>query len=48
MEIGRWTDITRAHHARNGLRLPSDLTDRQWAVEGGGKQGQWSGAIVAL
>ena len=27
-----WTDITRAHHARDGLRLPSDLTDREWAL----------------
>jgi putative transposase len=32
MEIGMWTDITRAHHARDGLRLPSDLTDREWAL----------------
>jgi len=28
----RWTDITRAQHARNGQRLPSDLTDDEWAV----------------
>lgn len=27
-----WTDITRAHHAREGLALPSDLTDGEWAV----------------
>jgi len=27
-----WTDITRARHARSGLRLPSDLTDAEWAV----------------
>lgn len=27
-----WTDITRAQHARKGLRLPSDLTDAEWAV----------------
>ena len=27
-----WTDITRAQHARKGLRLPSDLTDGEWAV----------------
>jgi hypothetical protein len=27
-----WTDTTRAHHARNGLALPSDLTDEEWAV----------------
>ena len=27
-----WTDITRAQHARKGLRLPSDLTDGEWAL----------------
>jgi len=27
-----WTDTTRAHHARKGLALPSDLTDNEWAV----------------
>ena len=27
-----WTDTTRAHHARSGLALPSDLTDGEWAV----------------
>jgi putative transposase len=27
-----WTDTTRAHHARSGLALPSDLTDEEWAV----------------
>jgi transposase len=27
-----WTDTTRAHHARGGLALPSDLTDGEWAV----------------
>ena len=27
-----WTDTTRAHHARAGLALPSDLTDAEWAV----------------
>ncbi len=27
-----WTDTTRAHHARAGLALPSDLTDSEWAV----------------
>ncbi len=27
-----WTDTTRAHHARLGLALPSDLTDGEWAV----------------
>lgn len=27
-----WTDITRRQFARKGLRLPSDLTDAEWAV----------------
>jgi transposase len=27
-----WTDTTRALHARNGLALPSDLTDAEWLV----------------
>ena len=27
-----WTDATRAHQARAGLALPSDLTDDEWAV----------------
>ncbi len=27
-----WTDITRKQFARGGLRLPSDLTDAEWAV----------------
>jgi len=27
-----WTDITRKQFARKGLRLPSDLTDAEWAV----------------
>lgn len=27
-----WTDTTRAHHARAGLALPSDLTDAEWAL----------------
>ncbi len=27
-----WTAITRAQFARSGLRLPSDLTDAEWAV----------------
>jgi transposase len=27
-----WTDTTRAHHTRNGLAWPSDLTDEEWAV----------------
>lgn len=27
-----WTEITRAKHARKGLRYSSDLTDAEWAV----------------
>jgi transposase len=27
-----WTDTTRAQHARKEQRLPSDLTDDEWAV----------------
>ncbi len=27
-----WTGMTRAHHARDGLALPSDLTDTEWAL----------------
>lgn len=27
-----WTDITRTQHARKGLRLPSDLTDKEWSI----------------
>jgi hypothetical protein len=27
-----WTDTTRAHHARKGLALPSDLTNADWAL----------------
>ena len=27
-----WTDTTRKHFAREGLRLPSDLKDEEWAV----------------
>lgn len=27
-----WTNTTRAHHARVGLALPTDLTDAEWAV----------------
>lgn len=27
-----WTDTTRAYHAREGLALPSDLTNAEWAV----------------
>ena len=29
-----WTDIARREHNRDGLRYPSDLTDREWAVIG--------------
>jgi len=32
MENSMWTDTTRAHHARCGLALPSDLTDAEWAL----------------
>lgn len=27
-----WTDTTLALHARNGLTLPSDLTDAEWFI----------------
>lgn len=27
-----WTDTTRAHYARKGLALPSDMTDAEWAA----------------
>jgi len=27
-----WTDTTRAEHARKGLRLPSDLTEKEWLI----------------
>ena len=27
-----WTDTTRKQFARSGLRLPSDLTDAEWAL----------------
>ncbi|MDR7156457.1 hypothetical protein J2W40_003301 [Sphingobium xenophagum] len=27
-----WTDTTRAQYAREGLTLPSDLTDAEWSV----------------
>ena len=27
-----WTDTTRKQFARDGLRLPSDLTDSEWAI----------------
>jgi transposase len=31
-DVTMWTDITRAHHAREGLALPSNLTDAEWSV----------------
>src|ERR1019366_5859321 len=27
-----WTGIARCEHSRDGLRYPSDMTDREWAV----------------
>ena len=27
-----WTGIARREHSREGLRYPSDLTDREWAL----------------
>ena len=27
-----WTGIARREHSRDGLRYPSDLTDREWAL----------------
>ena len=27
-----WTGIAREEHNRKGLRYPSDMTDREWAV----------------
>jgi transposase len=27
-----WIDTTRAHHARTGLCLPSNLTDQEWSL----------------
>ena len=46
-----WTDITRAKHARVGLRYSSDLTDAEWLVleplipprSGLGRPPKWSG-----
>tara|TARA_R110002020_G_scaffold53338_3_gene149269 strand:- start:757 stop:1212 length:456 start_codon:yes stop_codon:yes gene_type:complete len=32
MDTTMWTDITRAQHARKHCRLPSDLTDAEWAL----------------
>ena len=32
MEVTMWTDTTRKQFARKGLRLPSNLTDTEWAV----------------
>ena len=49
-----WTDITRAKHARNGLRYSSDLTDAEWVVmepqlptrSGLGRPAKWSRRVV--
>ena len=49
-----WTDITRAKHARKGLRYSSDLTDAEWAVmepqlpvgSGLGRPPKWSRRVV--
>jgi transposase len=30
--IMAWTDIARQEHSRAGLRYPSDMTDREWAL----------------
>jgi hypothetical protein len=27
-----WTGIARREHSRDGLRYPSDLTEREWAL----------------
>ena len=27
-----WTGTARREHSRDGLRYPSDLTDREWAL----------------
>lgn len=27
-----WTDIARREHSREGMRYPSDMTDREWAL----------------
>ena len=27
-----WTGIARREHSRDGLRYPSELTDREWAI----------------
>lgn len=27
-----WTGIARREHSREGLRYPSDLTDREWSL----------------
>ena len=49
-----WTDITRAKHARKGLRYSSDLTDVEWAVleplipprSGLGRPPKWSRRMI--
>jgi Putative transposase of IS4/5 family (DUF4096) len=30
--IMTWTGIARREHSRDGLRYPSDMTDREWAL----------------
>jgi transposase len=49
-----WTDITRAKHARKGLRYSSDLTDGEWSVlepvipprSGLGRPPKWSRRVI--
>jgi transposase len=49
-----WTDITRAKHARKGLRYSSDLTDAEWSVfepllpprSGFGRPSKWSRRMI--
>jgi len=49
-----WTDITRAKHARAGLRYSSDLTDAEWLVlepllpprSGLGRPPKWSRRVI--
>ena len=49
-----WTEITRAKHARKGLRYSSDLTDAEWAVlephiptgSGLGRPPKWSRRVI--
>jgi transposase len=54
MEHHMWTDITRAKHARVGLRYSSDLTDAEWLVlepllparSGLGRPPKWSRRVI--